>query len=115
MKNTLLFTYSTNILVRLLTANMNNCLTQKSENVRSHSCNSVENATPSSGTSPSASYKEVTPPPPSTRKAYVFCLALKNGFKQNTHKKMELKTLYFNSVTGYNYKTVFSVLSRGED
>ena len=29
MKNTLLFTDSTNILVRLLTANMKNCLTPK--------------------------------------------------------------------------------------
>ena len=29
MKNTLLFTYSTNILVRLLTVNMNNSLTPK--------------------------------------------------------------------------------------
>ena len=34
MKNTLLFPNSTNILVRLLTVNMKNCLTQKSENVR---------------------------------------------------------------------------------
>ena len=74
MKNTLLFTYSTNILVRLLTVNMNNFLTQKSENVRTHSSNSIEmrphysrssreNATASSGTSPLASYKEVPPPP----------------------------------------------------
>ena len=46
MKNTLLFTYCTNILVRLLTVNMNNSLPQKSENVRPHSNNSVENATP---------------------------------------------------------------------
>ena len=46
MKNTLLFTYSANILVRLLTVNMNNSLTQKSENVRPHSSNSFENATP---------------------------------------------------------------------
>ena len=59
---------------------------QKTENVRPHSSNSVENetpllaceqallfwrvssrenATPSSGTSPLASYKEVPPPPPS--------------------------------------------------
>ena len=29
MKNTLLFTYNTNILVRLLTVNINNFLTQK--------------------------------------------------------------------------------------
>ena len=29
MKNTLLFTYSTSILLRLLTVNMKNCLTPK--------------------------------------------------------------------------------------
>ena len=46
MKNTVLFTYSTNILVRLLTVTMNNFLTQKSENVRTHSSNSIENTTP---------------------------------------------------------------------
>ena len=33
MKNTLLFTYSTNILVRLLTVNVKTFFTQKSENV----------------------------------------------------------------------------------
>ena len=44
--NTLLFTYSTNILVRLLTVNMKNCLAQKLENVRSHFSYSIENATP---------------------------------------------------------------------
>ena len=61
MKNTLLFTYSTNILVRLLTVNMKNRRTQKSENVRPHYSQSRrENATPSS-TSPLASYKEVAP------------------------------------------------------
>ena len=37
MKNTLLFTCSTSILVRLLTVNMNNFLTPKSENKRRHS------------------------------------------------------------------------------
>ena len=45
MKNTLLFNYSTNILIRLLTVNMNSSLNQKSENVRPHSSNSFENAT----------------------------------------------------------------------
>ena len=66
MKNTLLFICSTNILVRLLTVNMENCLTsKKSENVRPHySQSSRENATPFSRTSPWASYKEVPPPPP---------------------------------------------------
>ena len=50
-----------------------------------YSQSSRENATPSSGTSPSASYKEVLPPLPP--KAYVSYLALKNGHKQNTHSK----------------------------
>ena len=46
MKNTLLFTYSTNILVRLLTVNMNKSLPQKSENVQPDSNTYFENATP---------------------------------------------------------------------
>ena len=73
---TLIFTYSTNILVRLLTVNMKNCLTPKKPKMcdpilvtllkmRPHfSQSSRENATPFSGTSPLASYKDVTPPPP---------------------------------------------------
>ena len=71
MKNTLFFTYSTNILVRLLTVSMKNCLTPKNPKMcdpilvtllkmRPHySQSSRENATPSSGTSPLTSYKEV--------------------------------------------------------
>ena len=71
MKNTLLFTYGTNILVRLLTVNMNNSLTPKNPKMCDpiqvtlskmqlrYSQSSRENATPSSGTSPLASYKEV--------------------------------------------------------
>ena len=35
--------------------------TPKTENVLPHSSNSIKNATPSSGTSPSFSYKEVPP------------------------------------------------------
>ena len=64
MKTTLLFICSTNILVRLLTINMENCLTpKKSENVRPHFIqSSLENGAPSSGISPVASYKEVPPP-----------------------------------------------------
>ena len=76
MKNTLAFTNSTNILVRLLTANMKNCLSPKGTEqnmcdpilvtllkMRPHYCQSSrENATPSSGTSPLASYKKVAPP-----------------------------------------------------
>ena len=77
MKNTLLFTDSTNILVRLLTINMKNCLTKEYENVQPHSSNSIENAThysqssrenaaQSSVTSPLVSYKEVPPSPGNT-------------------------------------------------
>ena len=74
MKNTLLFTYSTNILVLLLTVNKNDCLTPKNPKIchpilvtllkmRPHySQSSRENVTPSSGSSPLASYKEVHPP-----------------------------------------------------
>jgi len=75
MKNTLLFTYSTNILVSLLTVNMKNCLTPKTPKMcdpilvtllklRPHySQSSRENATPFSSSSPLASYKEVPPLP----------------------------------------------------
>ena len=46
MKNTLFFICSANILVRLVTVNMKKWLTpKKSENVRPHSSNSVENVT----------------------------------------------------------------------
>ena len=72
-----LFSYSTNILLLLLTVDMKNCLTPKYPKMcdpilvtllkmRPHySQSSRENATPSSGTSPLASYKEVPPLPPS--------------------------------------------------
>ena len=67
---TLIFTYSTNILVRLLTVNMKNCLDMCDPilvtllKMRPHfRQSSRENATPSSGTSPLASYKHVPPPP----------------------------------------------------
>ena len=77
MKNTLLFTYSTNILVRILTVKMKNFLTPKMcdpiletllKMRPNYSRSSSENATPSSGTSPLASYKEV-PPSPGTEMA----------------------------------------------
>ena len=72
MKNTLLFTISTNILVCLLTVNMKNFFTPKIWkcatpllNTRAHSSQSnCENASPSSTTSPLASYEEVAPPLP---------------------------------------------------
>ena len=44
---------------------------QKLENARPHSSNSLENATPYSGTSPLASYKEVTPTPTPGLPCYV--------------------------------------------
>ena len=75
MKNTFLFTYSTNILVHLV--NIKNFLTPKIRKcmcdpilvtllklLPHYSKSSCENATPSSGTSLLASYKEVPPPPP---------------------------------------------------
>ena len=76
MKNILLFIYRTNILVRLFTVNMKNCLTPQNPEMcdpilvtllklRPHySQSSRENATPSSGTSPLVSYKEVPSIPP---------------------------------------------------
>ena len=76
MKNTLLFICSTKILVRLLTVNMKNSLTPENPKMfdpilvtllkmRPHySQSSLEKATSSSGTTPLASYKAVSPPPP---------------------------------------------------
>ena len=67
MKNALLFTYSKNILVRLLTVNMKNCLTQESKNVRPLQVTLLKmrpHYSQSSGTSPLASYKKVAPPLP---------------------------------------------------
>ena len=67
MKDILLFIYSTNILVRLLTVNVKNCLTPKNSKMcdpilvtllkmqPQYSQSSHENVTPSSGTSPLAS------------------------------------------------------------
>ena len=71
MNNTLPFTYSTNILVRLLTVNMNNTILPQNPKMCDpilvtllkmqphYSQSSRENAIPSSSTSPLASYKEV--------------------------------------------------------
>ena len=111
MKKTLLFTYSTNILVRLLTVNMKNCLTPKNPKMcdpilvtllkmRPHySQSSCENATSSGGTFQLASYKEVPPsspsPPPPSPGAYDFYLALKIGYKQNTHSKIGAENSLF--------------------
>ena len=73
MINTLFFTYSTNILVHLLTKNMKNCRTPKNPKMCDpilvtqllkmqphYSQSGSENATPSGCTFPSASYKEVS-------------------------------------------------------
>ena len=82
MKNTLLFIYSTNILVILFTVIMKNCLTPQNPEMcdpilvtllkmRPHySQSSRENATPSSGSSPLVSYKEV-PPSPARGNSYI--------------------------------------------
>ena len=79
------FTYSTNILVRLLTVNLKNCLTPKIRkfmcdpillNMRPHYCQSSrENATPFNGTSPLASYGEGRPP--GLSHVLLSCLSLK--------------------------------------
>ena len=59
MKNT----NSTNILVRLLTANVRKYLTSQIRKCATpFKLNSIENATPSSGTFPLASYKEIPSP-----------------------------------------------------
>ena len=67
-KGHLLFTYSTNILVRLLTVNMKNCLAPEKQKMCDpillklrplDSQPSCENGTPSSGTSSLAPHKEV--------------------------------------------------------
>ena len=75
MKNTLLFICSTNILVSLLTDYMKNCLTPTNPKMCDpiqvtllkmlphYSQSSREKVTPSSGTSPLASYQEVPPTP----------------------------------------------------
>ena len=105
VKNTLLSTYSTNILVRLLIVNMKNCLTPKNLKMcdpilvtllkmRLHySQSSRENATPSGGTSPLASYKEVFPPPNRVNwpevsivwlSEHLFCLISYKSFLSNS-------------------------------
>ena len=105
MKNTLLFIYSTNILVCLLTVNMKNFLTPKNPKMcdpilvtllkmRPHySHSSRENATPSSSTSPLASYKEVPhPPPPGTTlyDSHIFIFSLRLGDNMNSSSIRDL-------------------------
>ena len=85
MKNTLLFICSTNILVRLLTVNVKNCLIPKYPKMCDpilvtllkmwphYSQSSRENATPSSAISSLASYKEVPLPPGRSYSPYISC------------------------------------------
>ena len=78
----LLFTNRINILVRLLTLNMKNCLTtkiRKCATLLKMQKTSLENATPSSGISPLASYKEV-PLPPGYRRGHEFAFLSGSNF-----------------------------------
>ena len=112
-QNTLLFIYSTNILVRLVTVNMKNCLTQKNPKMcdpilvtllkmQPHfSQSSRENATLPSGTSPLACYKEVpfpSPPPEGCWMSQAPNLHLRGScWKQNYYVKV-----FFTWVTTVN-------------
>ena len=85
MKNTLLFTYSTDTLVRLLTVNIRTFWPKNPKmcdpilvtllKMQPHySQSSLENVNPSSGASPLAFYKEVPspqPPPPPPLRVYL--------------------------------------------
>ena len=87
MKNALLFTYSKNILVRLLTVNMKNCLTQESKNMRPLQVTLLKmrpHYSQSSSTSPLASYKKV-PPPPSHHPVGKAAISLGNVFQSFIH------------------------------
>ena len=65
MKNTLLFTYSTNLLVRLLTVNMKNCLTPKSPKMCDPIIvNPVVKMRPHSAAHPHEPLIKKYPPPP---------------------------------------------------
>ena len=85
MKNSLISTYSTNILVLLLSVDMNNFLTPKIRIVRTHSSNSIE----TSGTSPLASYKEVPPREFKTLHVRESKTVLDSGF-QNVDPRFEV-------------------------
>ena len=108
MKNTLLFIWNANILVRLLTVNiMQNCFIPKNPKMcnpklvtllkmRPHySQSSRENATPSNGTSPLASHEEVPPPPPATFDFYYFWLDLWRKIKGPHNNKKNKTKKYF--------------------
>ena len=113
MKNTLLFIYSTNILgSKMLTVNMKNCLTPKHPKMcdpilvtllkmRPHySQSSCENATPSSSTSPWATYKEVPTLPPLENCVFNVC---KKWMTDNN------KNMLLNDMTSFFYNGGLSV------
>ena len=115
MKNTLLFIYSTNILVRLLTVNMKNCLTPKIRKCAlvtllkmwpHYSQSNCENATSSGGTFQLASYKEVPPLPWGLWSLF----SAKNRIETKHTLKKWRWTLFISIFTHY-YKTILPVLS----
>ena len=77
MENAFLFIFicSTNILVRLLTINKKNSLTPKIPKMCDPILVTLENVT--SGTSPLASYKAVTPPPPTHGSFFIISTCFK--------------------------------------
>ena len=77
MENAFLFIFicSTNILVRLLTINKKNSLTPKIAKMCDPILVTLENVT--SGTSPLASYKAVTPPPPTHGSFFIISTCFK--------------------------------------
>ena len=77
MENSFLFIFicSTNILVRLLTINKKNSLTPKIPKKCDPILVTLENVT--SGTSPLASYKAVTPPPPTHGSFFIISTCFK--------------------------------------
>ena len=106
MKSTLLFICSTNILVPLLTINMENCLTPKTPKMCDPIIvNPVVNGTPSSGTSPLASYTEVPAPPPPPD------LVLKTVTQQMQKESCHMRT----SFKGWNWWQLARVSLENEE
>ena len=84
MENAFLFIFicSTNILVRLLTINKKNSLTPKIPKMCDPILVTLENVT--SGTSPLASYKAETPPPPTQGSLFIISKCFK--YRSITYK-----------------------------
>ena len=84
MENAFLFIFicSTNILVRLLTINKKNSLTPKIAKMCDPILVTLENVT--SGTSPLASYKAETPPPPTQGSLFIISKCFK--YRSITYK-----------------------------